>query len=114
MTKVTKIEAKRFNEGKPPMAYLPLDTLEGAARVMRRGADKYGTANYRKGYEDLMSPLSSLIRHVSTLQAAIESEDSQGEQGILLDDETGEAHIHHVLTSAMLLVHSMKLKGWKV
>lgn len=107
-------EAKRFNVGKPPMAYLPLDTLEGAARVMCMGADKYGTSNYRQGYEDLMSPLSSLIRHVATLQAAVESEDDQGEQGKLLDEESGEAHIHHVITSAMLLVHSMKLKGWKV
>jgi hypothetical protein len=107
-------EALRFNDGKPPMGYVPMDCLEGAARVMEKGAKKYGTANYRKGYSDLMSPLSSLMRHTATLQRAIECEDADGEQGHLLDAESGEAHIHHVLTSAMILVQAMKLKGWKV
>lgn len=109
-----KDEALRFNEGKAPMGYLPLDLLDGAARVMEYGAGKYTVGNYRKGYSDLMSPLSSLVRHVSTLQRAIESEDKAGEQGHLLDAESGQAHVHHVITSAMLLVHSLRLKGYKV
>jgi hypothetical protein len=107
-------EALRFNEGKPPMAYIPLDTLEGAARVMEKGAKKYGVANYRKGYEDLMSPMSSLLRHTASLQAALELDDIDGTQGYLLDKETGEAHIHHILTCTMIMAHAMKLKGWKV
>lgn len=109
-----KKEALRFNEGKAPMGYLPLDLLDGAARVMEYGATKYTVGNYRNGYSDLMSPLSSLVRHVATLQRAMEAEDKDGAQGHLLDAESGQAHVHHVITSAMLLIHSMRLKGWEV
>lgn len=107
-------EAKRYNEGKPAMGYLPLDLLDGAARVMEYGAKKYEPENYRKGYSDLYSPLSSLVRHVAELQRAVATEDLDGEKGHLLDRESGQSHIHHVITSALLLVHSMRLKGYTV
>lgn len=112
-----KKEALRFNEGKTPYVYLPLDLLDGAARVMEYGEIKYsagGPENFRKGYSDLKNPLSSLIRHVEQLQRAVMKEDADGSAGHLLDKESGHAHIHHVITSAMLLIHSMRLKGWKV
>jgi hypothetical protein len=106
--------ALRFNEGKVPMAYVPLDLLDGAARVMEKGAVKYGDPeNYRKGYPELRSPLSSLMRHLTELQRAIAEEDLDGSGGHLLDKESGEGHIHHLITSALLLLHSMRLKGYK-
>ena len=108
-----KEEALRFNETKPNYAQLPLDLLDGAARVMDYGAKKYTPGNYRKGYTDLDSPLASLIRHVVSLQQSIHQEDLNGSKGALLD-ESGFAHIHHVITSALLLVHSMRLKGYEV
>lgn len=107
-------EAERYNEGKPAMGYLPLDLLDGAARVMEYGARKYEAENYRKGYSNLYSPLSSLIRHVAELQRTIATEDLDGEKGHLLDSESGQAHVHHVITSALLLIHSMRLKGYIV
>jgi hypothetical protein len=107
-------DADRFNEGKAPYGYLPLDLLDGAARVMEYGAQKYEPENYRKGYSDLRSPLSSLIRHVAQLERAIATEDVDGAKGHLLDVESGQGHIHHVLTSALLLLHSLRLKGYNV
>lgn len=107
-------EALRFNEGKPRMGYLPLDLLDGAAEVMAYGAQKYSVGNYRKGYKDLQSPLSSLIRHVASLQRAIEEEDVEGFKGHLYDAESGQAHVHHVITSALLLIHSMRLKDYNI
>lgn len=101
-------KALRFNEGKPEYGYLPLDTLDGAARVMSYGKNKYSKGNFRKHYEDEMSPLHSLIRHVAALQRAMESDDKDGTKGFLNDKESGLAHIHHVLTSAMILVQSMR------
>jgi hypothetical protein len=112
--KISKGAALRFNEGKVPMAYVPLDLLDGAARVMEKGAAKYkDSENYRKGYSDLRSPLSSLMRHLTELQRAIAEEDLDGRGGHLLDKESGEGHIHHLITSALLLLHSMRLKGYK-
>lgn len=102
-------EALRFNSGKIPYGNLPMDTLSGAARVMQKGELKYSRANWRLGYSDLMSPLHSLMRHVAEVQYAIENEDHER----WIDSESGEAHLNHVLTSAMLLVHSARLKGWK-
>ena len=107
--------ALRFNEGKTPYAYLPFDLLDGAARVMEYGGKKYGDPeNYRKGYEDLRSPLSSLMRHVGLLQRAIATEDKDGSGGLLIDAESGHGHIHHVITSTLLLLHSLRLKGYKI
>jgi hypothetical protein len=108
-------EALRFNEGKVPMAYVPLDLLDGAAKVLAYGAKKYGDPeNYRKGYSDLLSPLSSAIRHLVELQRAIMEKDVDNGKGHLLDSESGEAHVHHLLTSTLLLLHSMRLQGYKV
>jgi hypothetical protein len=94
-------EALRFNQGKTPYGNLPLDLLDGAARVMAYGEKRYGRANYRKGYTDLMSPYHSLLRHALALQPVIEQE--QFQEGGPLYDESGEAHVHHIITSALIL-----------
>jgi hypothetical protein len=108
-------EALRFNEGKTPYAYVPMDLLDGAAKVMQYGAAKYrDSENFRKGYSDLLSPLSSVMRHLVEVQRSIHTNDLDNTKGYLLDKESGEAHIHHLLTSVMLLIHSMRLKGYKV
>ena len=108
-------EALRYNSGKTPYAFLPLDLLDGASRVMEYGAEKYGDGeNFRKGYADLTSPLSSLLRHVSELQRAILTQDKDNGFGHLIDEESKQGHLHHVITSAMLLLHSMRLKGYKL
>ena len=106
-------EALRFNQGKTPYGNLPLDLLDGAARVMGKGEVKYGRANYRKGYEDLLSPYHSLLRHVAALQPALE-QNLLDQGGPLYDEESGEAHIHHVITSALILIQALRKKGVRV
>ena len=113
---VSETGARRNSIGKTPYAYLPLDLLDGAAWVMQLGATKYGNGNYRKGFEPL-DALNSLLRHVTSLQLAVSTEDMDGSAGHLLDDGaggSGQAHIHHVITSALILLDSMRLKGYKV
>lgn len=108
-------EALRYNEGKVPMAYVPMDLLDGAAKVMAYGAKKYGDSeNFRKGYSDLLSPLSSVMRHLVEVQRAVHTKDVDNSKGHLLDSESGEAHVHHLITSVMMLIHSMRLQGYKV
>lgn len=113
MQEANKQEALRFNEGKTPYGNLPLDLLDGAARVMARGEVKYSRANYRKGYNDLLSPVHSLLRHMAAIQSAIEQGQLE-EGGPLYDAETGEFHGHHVITSALILIQAMRVKGYKV
>ena len=81
---------------------------------MEYGARKYSPGNYRGFYDDPMSPLHSLIRHVAEVQKAMECEDKNGEGGCLYDEESGFAHVHHILTSALILVQSMRNHGYKV
>ena len=106
-TRTPPTEALRHNEGKTPFAYLPMHCLEGAARVMQKGSLKYSKGNWLKGYEDLASPLSSLMRHVAALQEAFERDDKE----LGFDTESQEHHADHVITSAILLIQTLKLKG---
>jgi hypothetical protein len=108
-------EALRFNEGKTPYAYVPMDLLDGAAKVMGYGAKKYkDSENFRKGYSDLLSPLSSVMRHLVEVQRAVHTKDVDNSKGHLYDKESGEAHVHHLITSVMMLIHSMRLKGFNI
>jgi hypothetical protein len=112
-TYVSPTGALRKSVGKAPLGYLPLDLCEGAAKVMQYGAVKYSPGNYRKGFPPVEA-LHSLMRHVAAVQAALESEDKDGGKGLLLDPESQQAHIHHVVTSALILIQSMKLGGYQV
>lgn len=108
-------EALRFNEGKTPYAYVPMDLLDGAAKVMAYGAKKYNDSeNFRKGYSDLLSPLSSVMRHLVEVQRSIHTNDLDNSKEHLYDKESGEAHVHHLVTSVLLLIHSMRLKGYRI
>jgi Domain of unknown function (DUF5664) len=107
-----KQEAKRDNAGKTPYAFLPMDLLDGAARVMAFGATKYGLNNFRKGYSDLKSPLNSLLRHAVAVQTAVLEGDGNIATTIhaMADQESGESHIDHIITSALLLKQALRVK----
>jgi hypothetical protein len=110
---VSPTGAKRNTVGKIPYEFLPLDLLDGASKVMKKGADKYGNDNFRLGFEPLHC-LGSLIRHLSSIQQAIQHNDKHDEMGLLLDEETGISHVHHILTSTLILIQSLRVQGWKV
>lgn len=107
--------ALRYNEGKTPYAHLPLDLLAGAAGVMAYGAKKYHVNNYRAGYEDILSPLQSLLRHVVAAQEAIVelsvNPECESAKAKLMDAESGFSHLDHTITSALLMIQTLKIKG---
>lgn len=80
----------RFNEGKPKFSSLPLQELEGAARVFEKGEEKYGKVNYQKGLET-DGIYDSLLRHVFAMQ----HEEN--------DAETGELHLDHAICNLLML-----------
>jgi len=80
----------RFNEGKPKFSKLPLQELEGAARVFEKGEAKYGRVNYQKGLETV-GIYDSLLRHVIAMQ--YEEKDA----------ETGELHLDHAICNLLML-----------
>lgn len=76
--------------GKPRMSLLDRGFLEGMARVLGAGAEKYGRFNYKNGI-DLCRYLDAADRH---LHAFIDGED--------IDPETLESHLLHAGCSLMM------------
>ena len=57
-------KAKTYDDGKPPLANLPIAGLNAVAAVMEYGHQKYGDYNnFRKGMEVLRN-LSCALRHI--------------------------------------------------
>ena len=73
------------------MSLIPKSAMEGAARALGYGAQKYNDYNYRKGLKH-RRVADALLRH---LMSWLENED--------LDPESGLSHIDHVLANACLL-----------
>ena len=77
-------KAKTYDDGKPPLAYLPWAGVDAVAQVQMYGKKKYGEFyNYRKGME-VGRNISCAIRH---LRAYMEGEDR--------DAESGHHHLAH-------------------
>jgi hypothetical protein len=90
-----KVEGKKFDENKAPLALIPPEAVEEEGRVWGMGAKKYGQHNFRSGicYTRI---LSALLRHT---YAIIKGEDRDQESGLL--------HAAHVrCCAAMLIVFS--------
>lgn len=110
---VSPTGAKRDSSKKTPYGLVPLDLLDGTARVFRLGEVKYGRSNYRKGFPPFET-LGSVIRHLTSIQQAIDVEDFDGSKGYLLDAESGEAHVHHLSCSILIMIDSLRRAGYNV
>ena len=86
------MEAKKFDNQKPPMSILPWDALKEVSKVMAFGAEKYGRDNWREGM-DWTRLSSAMLRHVTSW---IEGED--------VDDETGLSHLAHAGCCVLFLL----------
>jgi len=93
-----KVQADRFNEGKPQYSLLDLKSMEPMVRVLEYGCQRYSRDNWRKGLP-ATEILDSLLRHVTTLQ-----------RGERLDSESGLQHIGHILCNAMFLSYVLNEK----
>lgn len=88
----------KHDQGKPPMALLDPEFLEGVARVLDFGAKKYAAHNWRNGlaYSRL---ISASYRHLGAI--------NKGED---VDPETGELHAYHLGCTIMFLASMMKTR----
>ena len=72
-------------DGKAPLEYLVWSVLEGEARVLKGGADKYGVRNWLKDRIKTSTYEGAMLRH---LKAWAEGED--------IDSESGHPHLQHL------------------
>ena len=81
----------RFNDGKPDLSLIPLETLADEARVWMYGERKYKRHNWMKGM-NWSIPLACALRHLAAWQA--------GED---IDPESGQSHLAHAMCNLRML-----------
>jgi hypothetical protein len=88
----------KYDQSKPRMDLLDFDALEGLAKVLTFGANKYAAHNWRKGisYSRLTA---AMLRHLAALQ--------KGED---IDPESGLPHIDHLGCCWMFLSNMTKTR----
>lgn len=88
--------AMKFDGSKPRLDLLDPDALEGLAKVLTFGAQKYAANNWRGGFK-YGRTIAALLRHLQALQ--------RGED---IDPESGLPHIDHIGCNWMFLSFFMK------
>lgn len=88
----------KHDTGKPMMGLLSPMWLEGVAKVLTFGANKYGAHNWRGGF-NLSRPYSAALRHLNAWNS--------GED---LDPETGLSHLIHASACLMFCYELLNTK----
>lgn len=86
-------EGIKHDGGKPPFDLLDPSFLEGTARVLAFGANKYSAYNWAAGMK-WSRVFAALMRHMWKWW--------RGED---VDEETGESHLYHASCCLMFLAH---------
>jgi hypothetical protein len=86
-------KALRYNEGKPKWHLVHFESLEPMVRVLEEGAKKYAPFNWQKHFE-LEDLMDSLMRHVTAIN-----------KGEVVDKESGQLHMGHIMCNAMFWVY---------
>ena len=84
--------AQHFDNGKPPLAYLPAEALTEVAKVLEYGTQKYELHNWRHGMPWLKLA-NSTLRH---LFSWLSGEDK--------DPESGLSHLAHAACNILFLL----------
>jgi hypothetical protein len=90
--------ATKYDNEKPRLDLVDFEALEGLAKVLTFGAQKYAAHNWRNGFE-YSRVLAALMRHLSAIQ--------RGED---IDPESGLPHIDHLGCCWMFLSNLMKTR----
>lgn len=90
----------KFDNGKAPLTWIPMEALQAEAQVFRFGGNKYGRNNYKKGMQ-WTRLLDAALRHI---YAYANGEDK--------DPESGISHLAHARCSlAMVLLYEAHKLG---
>ena len=81
----------KYSDGKPKYSLIPPKPIEGLARVLTYGAQKYKPNNWKK-CKDTSVYVDALMRHLEAHRS-----------GILFDGESGLPHLHHALCNLVFL-----------
>lgn len=86
--------ARALLDGKAPMEYIPWGPLAGVARVLEKGALKYGARNWRKEKISCSTYEGAIARH-ALLEWA---------KGSDVDPDDGEHPLAHVIACCLLVL----------
>jgi hypothetical protein len=86
---------KKYDNDKPPIALVDPDFIEGVAKVLGFGANKYAAHNWRKGIQ-YSRLISAAYRHLGAI--------NRGED---IDPESGLPHVYHLGCCIMFLGNMM-------
>ncbi len=89
-------EGLKFDGEKPRLDLLDFEALEGLAKVLTMGANKYGDWNWKLGIDNSRL-VAALLRHLSAYQ--------RGED---VDPESGLSHVDHIGANWMFLSANVK------
>jgi hypothetical protein len=89
---IEKLNGKKHDGGKPPMALLSSDALFEIAKVLEFGAKKYDAWNWKGGFKWVRIS-SAVLRHIFSW---LRGEDK--------DPETGLSHLAHASCGLMFLL----------
>lgn len=87
----------KHDDGKPDLSLIPRAAMNGIARALMFGANKYGRYNYCKGFENTRLA-AACLRHV---MAYLDGEDT--------DPESKLSHLDHALATLSMMVHCEEL-----
>lgn len=88
----SRMDGKKFDEGKPKMSFVARSLLIAIAYIMEPGAIKYGRDNWKGGM--LWSrPYDALLRHLTAWW-----------DGESVDRESGKSHLWHAACELMFLI----------
>ena len=89
--------AIKYDSGKPDLSIVPVGLLEGVARTLTFGANKYGRDNYKGGMESHRL-IAACLRHIFAWQ--------NGED---IDKESGLGHLEHAAANLAILLETKRL-----
>lgn len=81
----------KWDSDKEPLAWIPAECMQGIAKVLAYGAEKYEKDNWRRGIP-MSRYISAALRHIHAW--------NNGED---LDPESGMSHIDHAMCGLMFV-----------
>lgn len=97
-TDYVNMMAKKFDTEKPEIELIDPEFLEGLAKVLMFGKEKYGRNNWRAGFK-FSRLISAAYRHLGKING--------GED---LDEESNLPHVYHLAACVMFLAWHMENK----